>query len=169
MSWLGNLINKLVNDLALDSYLELGVAAGHCFNEVKCAKKIGVDCTNDNIWKVNGVINKTTDDFFASLDIDQSKFDLIFIDADHHKNSVKKDFLNSCKFLNKNGIIILHDICPLSEGDKSFSFCGTAYEFWIELVDLFPENTFTYIHSPDDREGSIGIFFNNSKKINISD
>ena len=50
-----------------------------------------------------------SDDFFITND---EKFDCIFIDGLHHYDQVKKDIENSIKFLNENGIILIHDCLP---------------------------------------------------------
>ena len=46
----------------------------------------------------------TSDEFFKNNEI---YFDCIFIDALHIYEQVRKDILNSIKFLNANGIIII--------------------------------------------------------------
>lgn len=52
-------------------------------------------------------INKTTSDIFFNKN--KKKFDLIYVDGAHDKKSVRKDAINSFKYLNKNGIIIFDD------------------------------------------------------------
>ena len=51
----------------------------------------------------------TSDEFFENNEI---YFDCIFIDALHIYEQVRKDILNSVKFLNTHGIIIIHDCLP---------------------------------------------------------
>jgi hypothetical protein len=49
------------------------------------------------------------------------KYDLIFIDANHTYEYVKKDFNNYKEFLNDNGVIAFHDIdCPDWPGINKF-------------------------------------------------
>jgi len=52
-------------------------------------------------------------------------YDIIFIDGGHEYKTVKSDFINYSKLLNKNGLIILHDI-------KSNVVKGVP-KFWREL------------------------------------
>lgn len=163
--WRGEFVTNLIKDLDLKNYLELGVAAGNCWNNVTAPEKIGVDLMNDSMWKIPDVIAKSTDDYFESLSKDK-KFDVIFIDADHTKESVKKDFFNSLTHLSDDGIIIFHDVYPLTEMDIFPQSCGTAYAFWVSLVDLVPEDTLIFTGDPGHIEGTVGVYFNSSKIVN---
>tara|TARA_B100001057_G_scaffold484881_1_gene563670 strand:+ start:476 stop:1072 length:597 start_codon:yes stop_codon:yes gene_type:complete len=49
---------------------------------------------------------KTSDNFFNK---NQNMFDLIYIDGNHLFDFVKRDIINSLKFIKKDGIIILDD------------------------------------------------------------
>lgn len=77
--------------------------------------------------------NMSTSDFF--LRENNIKYDLIFIDADHSYEGVKKDYDNSVKLLNENGLIILHDILALD--------CGVK-QLWGELDDSKKIQEFTH-------------------------
>lgn len=120
----------------INTYLELGVANGGSFfiNSIfsqQTTKLIHcVDClayqdaphVKQTFSKINSKVNKlkeffpdkeihffnmTTDDFFIQ---NTQKYDCIFIDADHSYEGVMKDYINSLKFVNKNGWLIFHDI-----------------------------------------------------------
>lgn len=58
---------------------------------------------------------ETTDEYFSHV-VEDLKFDVIFIDADHSYEGVKKDYDNSLRHINDGGLIIFHDInsdaCP---------------------------------------------------------
>jgi hypothetical protein len=175
-NWRGVLFNRIIKELCYSSYLELGVSTGEkCYNLIECESKVGVDA-NSNL-NIPGVISLTTDEYFNSLDSD-IKFDLIYIDACHEKYQVYNDFCNSINHLNKGGMIILHDIFPLTEELTSVEMSnGNVYEMWIELVKNYPDKTATFIGFPGDPEGTIGIYFdstedlfdkNKIKKINYS-
>lgn len=60
--------------------------------------------------------NESTDEFFKSLDPEESKFDAIFIDADHSYLGALKDYNGALNHIKKGGLIIFHDInsaaCP---------------------------------------------------------
>lgn len=157
--WRGEFFNKIIKELNYSSYLELGVSTGDfSFKLVECDIKIGVD-NNPNI-SISNVVCKTTDDYFTFLDSD-IKFDLIFIDAYHEKTQVFRDFYNSIEHLNENGMIILHDIYPLSEKHSDQSCNGDCYRFWIELVKNYPNKTAVFTGHYNDQEGTVGIYFGN--------
>jgi predicted O-methyltransferase YrrM len=129
------LILKILQLTGCETYLELGVCKGPTFilanNIVKRA--IGVDVYDDRIYKVGEFYECSTDDFFNFF---HDNVDIVFIDADHHFESVRKDFENSLKILNKHGIIIFHDTDPVSEELLSPSRCGDGYK----IVDYIYEN-----------------------------
>ena len=64
------------------------------------------------------------------------KYDIIFIDASHNKEAVKKDFLNSVACLNEWGFIILHDIAPATKKSTSPEASGDTFDFWMSLCDF---------------------------------
>ena len=99
-----DLINYVIEKNKYNYYLEIGCHNNEVFDKIKI-KKIGVDPIS------GGNFRGTSDKFFAQ---NKSNFDCIFIDGLHEYDQVKKDIINSIKFLNKNGIIILHDCLPPS-------------------------------------------------------
>jgi hypothetical protein len=159
--WRGKFFNRLIKELNYSSYLELGVSTGqYCWNVVECSNKVGVDSNPD--LNIPGVVCSTTDEYFKSLNPD-TKYDLIFIDAFHEKYQVYADFCNSLKHLNPGGIIVLHDIYPLNKENCNINTSnGNVYEFWIELVNNYENETSVVIGNPGDDEGTIGIFIPNN-------
>jgi hypothetical protein len=162
-NWRGKFINKLIKNLELKSYLELGISVGECWKEIEFENKIGID--NWVQIEDNRIIQSTTDDYFNSLQ-DSDRFDLVFIDADHEKNQVFKDFCNSYNHLSDNGIILLHDINPIDESNIDPTRLGNAYEFWIDLVDKYEDNCKVFVAFADEMEGSVGIFFKKGSNFN---
>ena len=158
--WRGILFNKIIKELSYSSYLELGVSTGeYCYNMIDCKNKYGVDVdTNINL---PNVFRCYTDEYFKFLD-GNVKFDLIYIDAYHEKYQAYKDFYNSIDHLNGNGMIIFHDIYPLTDNHTCINTLnGNVYELWIELVKNYPNKTSTFVGFPGDPEGTIGIYFGN--------
>lgn len=158
--WRGHFFNKLIEKLNYSSYLELGVSGGqYCWNLVNCKSKVGVDA-NPNL-NIPGVICSYTDQYFSTLD-ENVKFDLIYIDAWHEKYQAYRDFSNSINHLTDRGIIIIHDIHPLTERHTCIqTLNGNVYEFWIELVENYQNNTSTFIGFPGEQEGTVGIYYGN--------
>ena len=109
-----DIINEIINKHSFKTYLEIGVCdPSVCFDKVICDVKHGVDPGVE--FKENPVDYKmTSDDFFYFLDLqeDPRKYDVVFIDGLHKSYQVKKDILNSLRYLNPNGYIILHDCNP---------------------------------------------------------
>jgi len=99
------IINNIINRKKYETYLEIGCDRNILFNSVKIKKKIGVDPVS------GGNIKMTSDNFFKN---NKDNFDIIFIDGLHQYEQVRKDIINSLKFLNKDGVILLHDCMPCS-------------------------------------------------------
>ena len=97
------IIQDIINKKKYKSYLEIGCFDNELFNHINCFKKVGIDPYT------GGTIRKTSDKFFKD---NNEKFDCIFIDGLHTYSQVKKDIDNSLKFLNPDGIILLHDCLP---------------------------------------------------------
>lgn len=105
-----DIINYLIKDRKLKSYLEIGVDTYFNFDKIVCPSKICVD--PGPVKKSDWLYNMTSDDFFK---MNVLKYDLIFIDGLHHSGQVEKDIVNSLKALNPGGFIVLHDCSPKEE------------------------------------------------------
>jgi predicted O-methyltransferase YrrM len=129
-----DLIVQLVKSVNCRTYLELGIYDGSTLSKVGqiVPRVIGVDIKDLRIDKNIGEFYlSTTQDFLNNF---KEKVDIIFIDADHSFESVKKDFESSLKILNEFGIIILHDTDPISEKYLDIGYCGDSYKMidWIK-------------------------------------
>ena len=98
------LIKYMIENKNYKKYLEIGCHNDEVFNKISI-EKIGVDPVS------GGNFRGTSDEFFKK---NKSNFDCIFIDGLHEYKQVKRDILNSIKFLENDGIIILHDCLPPS-------------------------------------------------------
>lgn len=130
-----DIIFQIVKLMGCNKYLELGIWNGSNISEIHkvCEYCVGVDILDcreffDYIYR-----QTTTDDFFAQ---NTEMFDIIFIDADHNFEAVKKDFANSLKVLNKLGIILIHDTDPFDEAYSRPGLCGDSYK----IIDWIAEN-----------------------------
>ena len=82
------------------SYLEIGCDKNQYFSFLNIDHKVGVDPVE------GGNIKTTSDNFFST---NKENFDMIFIDGLHEYSQVMKDIQNSLKFINRSGVILLHD------------------------------------------------------------
>jgi hypothetical protein len=121
------LILSILELTGCETFLELGVQSGMCLiNATRIVKRaIGVDIKDIREQKVGEFYECTTDEFFKNF---TDNVDIVFIDADHHFESARKDFENSLKLLNKNGIIIIHDTDPMSKDLLCQTRCGDSYK-----------------------------------------
>ena len=113
------------------NYFEIGVQTGLCFFKIKAENKVAIDPSFAIKWtkKVRAYIKNssnfnnqffevTSDDFFHQ----QKNYinhiggiDVIFIDGLHLYEQVLSDIKNSLTFLNKGGVVLVHDCNPLTE------------------------------------------------------
>jgi hypothetical protein len=125
-------IAELVKQINCKTYLELGVYDGTTLSIVSpfVDRVIGVDIKDVRNSKIGEFHLESTDSFFEHFN---ESVDVVFIDADHNFESVKKDFKNSVKLLNKYGMIILHDTDPMEEMYLNPIYCGDSYKMdeWI--------------------------------------
>jgi hypothetical protein len=156
--WKGELINDLIRDLGYRSYLELGVDSGTTWNQIFCDIKVGVD--NNPGVQIPFVLISTTDSYFASLNKDV-EFDLIYIDAYHEKNQVKKDFFNSLSHLKSGGIIIMHDINPPNKSGITQAAHGDCFAFWCQLTEEYPNSVMVFKGEGESqiKKDAVGLFF----------
>jgi hypothetical protein len=101
-----NLLNRLVELLDAQSYLEIGCCNNDCFKAITCPQKVGVDPNS------GGTLRMTSDSFFA---VNAQTFDLIFIDGLHESWQVDKDIEHALQWSSPKAIIVLHDCNPLFE------------------------------------------------------
>lgn len=133
-----SLISKIVEITGCKLYLELGILQGFNIQEVSkySNKSIGVDINDIRIFKNFEFHKKTTDEFFRDFNEHPN---IIFIDADHHFEQVKKDFINSLNCLSEYGIIFLHDTDPYQLKLLDQTRCGDSYKMHDWIKSNYPE------------------------------
>jgi len=97
------IIQEIIDKRRYQTYLEIGCFDNSTFSKIKINRKVGVDPMS------GGNLKLTSDEFFLR---NKEEFECIFIDGLHVYEQVRKDILNSLKFLKSNGVIILHDCLP---------------------------------------------------------
>ncbi len=107
-----DLINYYLSKFQNKYYLEIGIHTGFTFNQIHADLKDSVDPDQ----ALGAKYKVTSDEFFEKIapTLDY-KYDVIFIDGLHHSEQVDKDIENSLKYLNTNGVIVLHDCNPPNE------------------------------------------------------
>lgn len=155
-------INRIIKEKGYTSYLEIGLGNGVNFRSIEVETKIGVD--PDSIIDKAGVFKMTSDEWFT----DSDKFDLIFIDGLHHADQVQRDILNAWRCLNRDGMIIIHDVKPLDEKSQRVpreqtAWTGDVWRAWYGLKKTYPKLRLDYI---DER---VGMAIINKSKHKISE
>lgn len=116
-------------------YVELGLYHCELFNRIipYAGKLMGVDIDQ----RVEKYMKKTdkseficakTLDFAKQLKKNPITIDLLFIDADHSAQAVKKDFEAFFPYVSDNGVILLHDAYPENEHFTQSGYCGDGYK-----------------------------------------
>lgn len=110
-------LNRLIDFYGYRTYLEIGVAGGHCFAAVNAAIKVGVD-PDPVVRELNvpaGLLFCTSsDEFFKTLN-GRNFFELVFVDGLHQHEQVYRDVVNALDNLAVGGTIVLHDCNPGTE------------------------------------------------------
>lgn len=97
------IIQKIIKIKKYKHYLEIGCDNDENFSKIKIENKIGIDPLK------GGTLRMTSDEFFLN---NTKKFDIIFLDGLHTYEQTIKDINNSLKFLNNDGVILIHDCLP---------------------------------------------------------
>ncbi len=127
-----DVLNLLIEKRGYRRYLEIGCETDDCFSRVTCPSKVGVD-------PVSGGTHRTTSDvFFAEARAAGERFDLIFVDGDHHHAQVLRDVENALATLAPGGCIVMHDCLPPAPSwatpeRMQNDWCGTAWRAFAKL------------------------------------
>ena len=135
------IIQDIIDFKKYNSYLEIGCDRNQNFSNIKIEKRVGVD-------PVEGGTHQMTSDHFFSINKDN--FDIIFIDGLHEYSQVMKDIKNSLKFLNKEGIILLHDCLPRTIWNQitprlNSDWNGDVWKSIVHCRTLESIDTYTFI------------------------
>ena len=124
-----DMIKFLQTKRNIKNYLEIGCDQDQLFSKINIKNKVGVDPVS------GGNVRKLSDDFFTTNKV---KFDLVFIDGLHEYKQVKQDITNSLKFLNPDGIILVHDCLPSSISKQAVPRYRMSWngDVWKAIVDL---------------------------------
>lgn len=166
------IIQNIIDRNKFNSYLEIGCYNDDCFSKINVTKKVGVDPL------VGGNVRMSSDDFF---NINKERFDCIFIDGLHTYEQVKKDINNSLKYVNDNGVILVHDCLPESIFEQAVPRSKRRFkgDTWKAIVEMRTrKNVDTYTCVVDEGLGVIlkrenhnllNININDFKKLSFKD
>lgn len=126
-----DLIGELIRLFEPATYVEIGVKKGYTFNTVaplvKHAVAVDINDMSTIMARPNVEICRMTSLEFAKQWNDP--IDLLFIDADHRKESVLADFDALSPFVREGtGLILLHDTYPVAEYLLNDGYCSNAWE-----------------------------------------
>lgn len=145
------LINLLIEINKYKSYLEIGVNTplqpGYSHDSIDIETKHGVDPNVDTTYKV------TSDEFFEKKV--ERKYDIIFIDGLHIFEQVYRDIVNSLKYLNENGTIVVHDCNPIKEITQRRERASSVWhgDVWKAILKLRIEEPNIVIYTVNTDEG----------------
>lgn len=150
-SWHAGFIGNLAKALRPKSYLEVGVYKGETFRKVSAwaTHSVGVDINPEVVKSIGRIRNST----FCTGSLEKvlpqlrefEPFDLVFIDADHSKESVLLDFRYARDLLSTKGLVLLHDTWPKSLEFSQPELCGDAWQAVSELRVTHPDWSFVTI------------------------
>jgi hypothetical protein len=125
------LIQEIFSKSNFTNYLEIGTRSGTSFFPIRCRNKTAIDpefaipWEKKAKWYIKNPCNfrskyfeDTSDDFFRLRQDHLNKLghlDVVLVDGLHTFQASLKDVINSLKYLNPNGIIIMHDCLPPNE------------------------------------------------------
>jgi len=127
------IVQGILNRLAGKTYLEIGTERGYSFFPIQAERKLAVDpklklrikftkrlkrtFTKIFVPAEEKYFKMTSDDFFITKSdlLQNKKIDVALVDGAHTYRQSVKDVFNCLKYLNKNGVIVIHDCNPKSE------------------------------------------------------
>ena len=138
------ILNEIIEKNGYESYLEIGYGSGYNFERIKCENKTSIDPENKK-----ATFKGSSDDFFKQ---NEEKYDLILIDGDHTAEQVRKDIINSMRFLTDNGVIVLHDTIPHNKAmqevpRKQKEWTGDVWRAAIGFHKEYPDIEFETLKS----------------------
>ncbi len=147
-----DIIQGLMREKGLKNYFEIGVKNGHIFFRIKSTFKIAVDPTFAfdatrrfgkaiiNPYNLNNqYFEKTSDDFFAQdakRVFAAKKVQLALIDGVREYQPALRDVENTLRYMNDNGVIILHDCNPQTTGSAERNDNRDTNDVWRTIIHL---------------------------------
>lgn len=147
------IINSLIKKNNYQSYLEIGVNTpaqpGWSHDSIQIPTKHGVDPAPE----VHATFPVPSDEFFEKH-VSQ-KYDIIFVDGLHIFDQAYRDIVNSLKWLNDKGTIVVHDCNPTTEITQRPIRASDVWhgDVWKAILKLRTEYKDAEINTVDADEG----------------
>src|SRR5271166_2286972 len=108
-----DVVNRVLEKLGSDRYLEIGVSDGETMRRVKVEYRVGVDPVPQAgaVSAATEFFPITSDEFFARGDA-VGKFGVTFVDGLHHADQAYRDIENACRV---SDVVVVHDASPSTE------------------------------------------------------
>lgn len=153
-------IQRIIDTVGAKTYLEIGVEFGTVFSRINAPKKIAVDpefrlSLKKKIYDIKNILSNeyyemTSDAFFekeAPRVFKDKHIDVAFIDGMHTHEHSFRDVEHTLQYLDKNGVIIMHDCNPPTKtsatpfgqerqavpGEEDSGWCGDVWKTIIRL------------------------------------
>lgn len=124
------LIVEMVNLFQPETYVEIGVQRAYTFNTISPLVKraVAVDIVDTGRIAQHPNVETYIMPSIAFSKLWKDPIDLLFIDADHTKESVLADFNALAPYVADNGLVLLHDTHPVQESLLREGYCSNAWE-----------------------------------------
>lgn len=123
-------LEEVVRVAQIETYVEIGILRAGTFNLIAPLVKRAVAVDKNGCKYVQSLPHVETypmysDEFFKQW---KDPIDICFIDADHSKEAVLRDFNNALRFIREgSGIIFMHDTHPANRDFTDPDKCADAY------------------------------------------
>lgn len=169
-------IDFVVQHGKLESFLEIGVNWGGSVSVLLdyFENGFGIDINDcpffNRLLQINPnyiqIIGNSFDKYIIDT-VAPYQFDLLFIDASHDYESVKKDYENYKKYVRKGGLIAFHDITP--DNEYIINQTVNVRKLWLEIRGLNKHQEFEndtnidslpFLNEIPQSWGGIGVIIN---------
>jgi tetratricopeptide (TPR) repeat protein len=117
-----DVINRVLEKIGSDRYLEIGVGSGETMRRVRASFKVGVDPSPhpDGTRATTESFALASDAFFARGDA-VGRFGAAFVDGLHHADQVYRDIENACRV---SDVVVVHNASPPTEAMQVVPYRG---------------------------------------------
>lgn len=127
-------VNEALRQRSDSTYVEIGVRDGESFRLARASRKIGIDPVRRpalaSLRQHEEFFEMTSDQFFDKLasDVLQDRLvDVALIDGLHEFRHALRDVLGVERYMRKDGVVVLDDCNPRSEGAAAETGDGGAW------------------------------------------